>query len=95
MQVTLKNFFDIVGISFIHTYVCECYVDEWDEDFEEFFPKQIYFEADIIGGNPKRYVTDVLRDLTPYMDYEIYKCNQKTEYGEIVEQTIYLKKLTT
>ena len=80
MKVTLEKFLDIVGESFIETYLCEIYVDEYDEDFEEYFPKK---EVDCVKN---------LNQLNPYMNYEIYGFDQKVEWGEIVLQTIWLRE---
>ena len=80
MKVTLKKFLDIVNKDFIETWLCEIYVDKYDEDFEQYFPIQ---EVDCVKN---------LNQLEPYMDYEIYGFDQKTEYGEVVRQTIWLRK---
>lgn len=40
MKVTLRTFLRITGNSILEPYLANLYVDEWDELFEEWFPKK-------------------------------------------------------
>lgn len=40
MKVTLRTFLSITGNSILEPYTANLYVDEWDELFEEWFPKK-------------------------------------------------------
>lgn len=82
MKVTLRQFLEICNKGFIETYIANLYVDEWDADFEEWFSrKKIEHIANI-------------KELEPYMDYEITGFEQRVCYGEIDEQNIYIRKIT-
>ena len=81
MKVTLKQFLEIVGEDFIETYLANLYIDEWDEDYQEWFSK-------IKIENIKN-----ISELNPYMDYEINAFHQTVCYGEIDRQDIYVRKI--
>lgn len=82
MKITLKQFLELCNKSFIETYIANLYVDEWDEDFQEWFSR-IKIES----------ITNI-KELEPYMDYEITGFEQRTCYGEVVTQNIYVRKIT-
>lgn len=80
MKVSLRKFLEIVGNDFVETYVASLYVEEWDELFEEWTAKRkIEFIKDI-------------KELEPYLDWEITALHQEVGYGELVEQEFYVKK---
>lgn len=80
MKVSLRKFLEIVGNDFVETYVASLYVEEWDELFEEWTAKRkIEFIKDI-------------KELEPYLDWEITALHQEVGYGELVVQEFYVKK---
>ena len=81
MKVTLRKFLDIVGTNFIETYITCLYVYEWDELFEEWFPKQL------LQGFKS------IEELEPYMDYEIVSFRQWLNYGQVDQQDIYVREI--
>lgn len=81
MKVTLRKFLDIVGSNFIETYIACLYVYEWDELFEEWFPK-------MVAENIK-----TMEELEPYMDYEIVAFRQGLNYGQVDKQDIYVREI--
>lgn len=81
MKVTLRTFLRITGNSILEPYSANLYVDEWDELFEEWFPKKV------VDG--MKYV----KELDPYLDYEIIVFHQTLNYGEIESQDIYVRKI--
>lgn len=81
MKVTLSTFLGITGNGFLEPYSANLYVDEWDELFEEWFPKKV------VDG--MKYV----KELDPYLDYEIIAFHQTLNYGEIEIQDIYVRKI--
>ena len=85
MKVSLRKFLEITGTDIIETHLCAVYVDTYDELFEEYFPKRMLF------GNHD-VITDV-KELEPYMDYEIRSFDQLMMWGELDEQRIYLRKM--
>lgn len=89
-KITLRDFLAITNTTFILPYACKVYVDEYDKNFEEYFPKQQYFDVDTDNKYLKQFPKNI-EQLEPYMDYEIYKFRQDTSYGEIDYQTIYLR----
>lgn len=80
MKVSLRKFLEIVGNGFVDTYVASLYVEEWDEFFEEWAAKR---KIEIIKD---------VKELEPYLDWEITSLHQGVDYGEIVEQRFYVKK---
>ena len=80
MKVTLRKFLEITGEDIIQTWLANLYVDEYDELFEEWTPKIKI-----------QYIKNV-RELDPYMDYEIYNFEQSVCY-EIESQDIYVRKI--
>ena len=83
MKVTLKQFLEICNKGFIETYIANLYVEEWDEDFQEWFARM---KIEHIAN---------IKELEPYMDYEITGFYQGTCYGEVDRQDIYVRKITT
>ena len=81
MKVTLRKFLDIVGNDFLEPYAANLYADEWDELFEEWFPRKVV--------DSMKYV----KELEPYLDYEITAFHQTLNYGEIESQDIYVRKI--
>ena len=81
MKVTLKQFLEIVGEDFIETYLANLYIDEWDEDYQEWFSR---IKIEHIKN---------INELNPYMDYEINAFHQTVDYGEIDRQDIYVRKI--
>lgn len=82
MKITLRQFLEICNKGFIEIYIANLYVDEWDADFEEWFSR---IKIESIANT---------KELEPYMDYEITGFEQKTSYGEVVAQNIYVRKIT-
>ena len=80
MKVSLRKFLEIVGNDFVETYVANLYVEEWDELFEEWTAKRKI-----------ELIVDV-KELEPYLDWEITSLRQEVGYGEIVEQRFYVKE---
>ena len=81
--MTLREFVNVANI--LEPYLCEVFVDEYDERFDDYFPKQVKF-------NGCDYIQKKT-DLVPYMDYEVVNLNQKLPYGELDCQELYLKKV--
>lgn len=81
MKVTLRTFLGITGNGFLEPYSANLYVDEWDELFEEWFPRKVI--------NSMKHV----KELEPYLDYEIIAFHQTLNYGEIESQDIYVRKI--
>lgn len=80
MNVTLKKFLEIVGENFIQTWIASLYIERYDVEFQEY---EYILVIELIKN---------IKELDDYMDYEIISFQQKTLYGEIVEQKIYLRK---
>lgn len=80
MKVTLKKFLEITGEEIIETYIANLYIEEWDDVFEEWFAKKKL--ENIVN----------VRELDPYMDYEITGFHQTVMY-EIDSQDIYVRKI--
>ena len=81
MKVTLRKFLGIVGDNFLETYIACLYVEEWDELFEEWFPRKV---VDSMKS---------MKEIEPYMEYEITVFHQTLNYGEIESQDIYVRKI--
>lgn len=81
MKVSLRKFLEIVGDNFVATYVASLYIEEWDEIFKEWTAKK---KIELIHS---------VRELEPYLDWEITAVNQDFNYGEICEQRFYIKKI--
>ena len=81
MKVTLRTFLGITENSILEPYTANLYVDEWDELFEEWSPKKV------VDG--MKYV----KELDPYLDYEILVFHQTLNYSEIESQDIYVIKI--
>lgn len=80
MKVSLRKFLEIVGNGFVETYVASLYVEEWDELFEEWTAKRKI-----------EFIKDV-KELEPYLDWEITSLHQEVGYGELVKQEFYVKE---
>lgn len=80
MNVTLKKFLEIVGENFIQTWIASLYIERYDVEFQEY---EYILVIEFIKS---------IKELDDYMEYEIVSFQQKTLYGEIVEQKIYLRK---
>lgn len=80
MKVSLRKFLEIVGNDFVETYVASLYVEEWDELFEEWTAKR---KIELIKD---------VKELEPYLDWEITSLRQEVGYGEIIEQRFYVKE---
>lgn len=80
-KITLRRFLEITGKNIIEPWIANLYVDEWDEDFEEWFSK---IRIECIKN---------VNELNPYMDYEITAFHQKLCYGEMDRQDIYVRKI--
>ena len=80
MKVSLRKFLEIVGNDFVETYVASLYVEEWDELFEEWTAKR---KIELIKD---------IKEIEPYLDWEITALHQEVCYGELVEQQLYVKK---
>lgn len=80
-KIKLRDFLAIVNKGFIETYLANLYVEEWNEDFQEWF-SQIKIQN-----------ISHIRELDPYMDYEITGFYQTVCYGEIDRQDIYVREI--
>lgn len=80
MKVTLRRFLEITGEDLIETILASLYVDEWNEEIQEWIPKQTI----------QRIMN--LRELDPYMDYEIISFRQAIWY-ELESQEIRVRKI--
>lgn len=89
MKVTLRKFLEITGKNIIHEWLCIVYVEEYDEVYKEYFSKPAFAKK---GSHEVGYVKDI-KNLDPYMDYEIYKFDQEWSYGEVDTQYMYLRKI--
>ena len=88
--VTLRQFLEITGNSLIEPWLCTVCISEYDEDYKEYFSKQIQFQSNKGYGD---YYLQNIKNLEPYMDYEIYGFDQEFYYGELDLQTIWLRKI--
>ena len=82
-MVTLSQFLEITNDGLIETYLASLFVEEWDEDYQQWFAKR---KIDGIKN---------IKELEPYMSYEITGFYQGVEYGEIDRQEIYVRKIKT
>lgn len=82
MKITLRQFLGICNKGFIETYIASLYVEEWDDKFMQWFAVR------------KIKHIEHIKELEPYMDYEITSFIQTTCYGEIDIQNIYVRKIT-
>ena len=88
--VTLRQFLEITGNSLIEPWLCTVYVSEYDENGNLSFPKQIQFPSD---KKYERYWLQDIKNLEPYMDYEIYDFEQTLLYGELDQQILWLRQI--
>ena len=84
MKVSLRKFLEIVGNSLIETYLCRVYVEIEEEIFEGY--------VDTANKCVNSCLTHI-NQLNEYLDYEIYGFDQRTEYGEVTEQMLWLRKM--
>ena len=90
MKVTLRKFLEITGTDIIHEYLCELRVDKYDKEFDDYFPERIAFGD---KGSFGEYKLKNVKQLEPYMDYEIYQFDQEYAWGEVDYQCIYLREI--
>ena len=88
--VTLRQFLEITGNSLIEPWLCTVYISEYDEDYKGYFSQSIQFQSN--KGYKDYYLQDI-KNLEPYMDYEIYGFDQEFYYGELDSQVIWLRKI--
>ena len=82
-MILLKDFIKVANV--IEKYLCRVYVYEYDENFEDYFPKLVKFDG----------YTEIqdMRALDNFMDYEVVQFNQELHWGELDCQELYLKKV--
>lgn len=83
-KVTLRQFLEITK-KVVEPDLCAVYVDVYDEDFEQYFPERVKFGNYDCPGN--------IKNLNQYLDYEIYGFEQHFQFGELEEQTMWLREI--
>ena len=89
MKVTLRKFLEIVGTELFITGMCEVAVETLDPVWgTEFKTQQFTWKNGTV-----RDEIESIENLTPFLDWEIVRFNQKELWGEVDEQTIYLREI--
>lgn len=85
-NVTLKQFLNIVGGSLVRPYLCTVFLETHYESNGLLVIEPIKFE-----DNNKFF--ECKDDLTPYLNFEITSYNQDSDGGEILGESICLRRV--
>lgn len=88
-KVTLRKFLEI-ALSVISPWICEVYVEEYMAEYKDIMIQPIKFYP---GNGYNEYTLRDIKNLEPYLDYEIYKFEQEYCYGEVDMQVIRIRRM--
>lgn len=83
-KVTLRRFLEIAP-NVVCPYICEVHIDEYMAEYGDVMCRPIKF------GDGDSYWLKDIKNLEPYLDYEIYGFDQEYLYGELDRQVIWIR----
>lgn len=88
-KVTLRRFLEIAP-DIISPWICKVYVEAYMAEYKEIVSQPIKFYP---GNEFHEYALRDIKNLEPYLDYEIYNFEQEYSYGEVDMQVIRIRKM--
>ena len=85
-KVTLRRFLEIAP-NVICPYICEVQIEEYMAEYGDIMCRPIKFTDGVINS----YSLKDIKNLDPYLDYEIYGFDQEYLYGELDRQVIWIR----
>lgn len=86
-KVTLRKFIEIAP-DVIRPWICEVHIDEYMAEYKDVMSRPIQFYKD---SEFNKYVIRDMKNLEPYLDYEIYGFDQEYSFGQLDRQVIWIK----